>query len=373
MPWHKRLRWRLIAPQFLVVVVGVGIMVLATGLILSSAPSLIRPLLSELVTQPGSIQEVEDGILATFRNGILLSVFIAALLALIAGVVSAIVLWRIIIAPLQQVAHSSQRIADGRYSERVAVPTSSGEAMSQLVISFNQMASVLEKTEQERLTLLGNVTHELRTPLTGLRGYVEGMLDGLFPTNEETFAWMSKEIGRLQNLVDDIQNLSRIEAGQFSLDLQDFELTTVVKRIMNELQPQAQSKALTMTLTAPAEPILIHGDDDRTVQVLINLIGNAIHYTPDNGQIAVTLSKGSRDANIAIQDSGIGIPVELLPYVFERFYRVDQSRARKSGGSGIGLTIARHLVWALGGEMSASSEGENRGSTFSFTLPLAQS
>lgn len=371
MPWYQRLRWRLIAPQFLVVVVGVGIMILATWLILNNASELIRPALQAIAETPDRIDESEANIITIFRDGILLSILIAAILALIAGVASAIVLWRIIIAPLQQVASSSQRIADGRYSERVDIPTNSGQAMAHLVINFNQMAAALEKTEQERVALLSNVSHELRTPLTGLRGYVDGMLDGLFPANEETFAWMSQEIKRLQRLVEDIQNLSRIEAGQFSLNFADFELTAVIQRIINELRPQAQSKNIGLASNIERPEIYVHADRDRTTQVLINLLGNAIHYTPEDGQITVFVHENGRFAHISVKDNGIGIPADALPYLFERFYRVDSSRARKSGGSGIGLTIVRHLVWAMGGETAVTSEGEGQGSTFSFTLPLA--
>lgn len=368
--WYKRLRWRLIAPQFLVVLVGVFIMVLATLLILGTAPALIHPHLLELASNPDLVNETEQDILATFRSAILLSVLIAAVLALITGIVSSITLWRIIIAPLQQVAGSSRRIADGRYSERVAVPTNSGLAMAQLVINFNQMTAALEQTEQQRVALLSNVSHELRTPLTGLRGYLEGMLDGLFPANEETFAWMSKEIDRLHRLVNDIQNLSHIEAGQFSLDFQEVGLTAIIQDIINELQPQAQSKEINLILEPSSTPIKVQADPDRTTQILINLIGNAIRYTPDGGRINIAVNQSGRNAKIAVQDSGIGIPAESLPYVFERFYRVDPSRARNSGGSGIGLTISRHLAWAMGGEIVVTSEGTNKGSTFTLTLPL---
>lgn len=370
MPWYKRLRWRLIAPQFLVVLVGVGMMILATWLILNAAPALLRPYLLQLVTEPDSLQQVEAEILKTIRNGILFSVFIAALFALVAGIISAFVLWRMIIAPLQEVASSSQRIANGRYNERVDVPTESGQAMAQLVISFNQMAEALAQTENERVALLSNVAHELRTPLTGLRGYVEGMMDNLFEANEETLTWILHEIERLQRLVTDIQNLSRIEAGQFALDLQKFELATIIERTVTELQPQAQSKNITLTAVQPSTPILVHADADRSTQILLNLIGNAIRYTPEGGKIDISVQVNGRYAYVSVQDNGIGIPIDVLPYLFERFYRVDNSRSRKSGGSGIGLTIARHLVWAMGGEMEVSSEGAGKGSTFTFSLPL---
>ncbi|NIP25420.1 MAG: two-component sensor histidine kinase, partial [Phycisphaerae bacterium] len=115
----------------------------------------------------------------------------------------------------------------------------------------------------------------------------------------------------------------------------------------------------------------VHADSDRTTQILINLIGNAIRYTPDGGEIAIEIQTNGRYATIEVQDTGIGIPADSLPYVFERFYRVDASRARKSGGSGIGLTISRHLAWAMAGELTVTSDGLDKGSTFTLTLPLA--
>lgn len=373
MPWYKQLRWRLVATQFLVAFVGVAIMMLATRLIiLSTAPLVIRPQLVALLENPASLAGTENHLILAFRNAVLGSVAVAAVGAITAGVISSYILWRTLIAPLLQMAESSQRIAGGRYGERVRVPDSSGQAMARLVISFNQMAAALEQVEQQRVTLLGNVAHELRTPLSGLKGYLEGVMDGLFPANEETFAWMSEEIERLNRLVDDIQRLSRIEAGQFALAPEEFDVTAVAHRVVTEMQAQARSKKITLTVEAPPGPIFAHADMDRVVQVMINLMANAICYTPEEGSISIALDKDNHAVYASIRDTGIGIPAEALPYVFERFYRVDQSRARSSGGSGIGLTISRHLVWAMRGEITATSEGKGMGAVFTFSLPLSR-
>lgn len=373
MPWYKRLRWRLIGSQFWVALVGVAIMMLATRIIiLRSVPVVIRPLLETLLQDPSMLLQTEVDLALAFRNAVLFSVLFAALGAVIAGTFSSFLLWRTIIKPMRQVADSSQRIADGRFDERVAVPESSGEAMAQLVTSFNQMTATLEEVEQQRVNLLGNIAHELRTPLTGLKGYLEGLLDGLFPANEETFAWMTQEVDRLGRLVNDIQHLSRIESGQFSLDFQSVDVRLLAQRVVAQLQPQAQSKQIRLQVVPGGKSPLALADADRTAQILINLIGNAIRYTPENGVVDVAVGLNGRFTEISVQDNGIGIPPEALPYLFERFYRVDQSRARTSGGSGIGLTISRHLVWAMGGELTAVSAGPNQGSCFTFTLPLAQ-
>ena len=192
MPWYKRLRWRLIASQFLVAFVGVSMMMLATRLIiLGTAPDVIRPQLMSLLEDPAQITQIEENLIYVFRDAVLASVAAAAAAAITAGVFSSYLLWRTLIAPLRQMADSSRRVADGRYAERVIVPENSGEAMAQLVVSFNQMAATLEQIEQQRVNLLGNIAHELRTPLTSLKRYLEGLMDGLFPANEETFAWMT--------------------------------------------------------------------------------------------------------------------------------------------------------------------------------------
>jgi histidine kinase len=372
MPWYKQLRWRLIGSQFLVALVGVSAMMLATRIIiLTTAPVVIRPLLMSLLENGTTALQTESELIIAFRNAVLLSVLFAAAAAIIAGILSSALLWKIIIVPLRRVAESSQRIADGRFDERVHVPENSGQAMAMLGTSFNQMATVLEEVEQQRVTLLGNISHELRTPLAGLKGYLEGLMDGLFPANEETFDWMTQEVDRLGRLVDDIQHLSRIESGQFSLNFQSVDIQALAQRVISQLQIQAQSKQISLELLYQTDPIWVQADADRAAQIMINLVGNGIRYTPEGGEVRVQVERNGRQAEITVQDNGIGIPAEALPYLFERFYRVDQSRARVSGGSGIGLTISRHLVWAMGGELTAVSDGTDQGSCFTFTLPLA--
>lgn len=372
MPWYRRLRWRLIGSQFVVAFVGVAVMMVATRIIiLRSAPNIIYPYLNALVENPQLLSETEGHLIISFRNAVLASVAVAAVAAIGAGVFSSYVIWRTIIVPLRQLAISSRRIADGRYNERVSVPKNTGEAMAQLVVNFNEMADTLEGVEQQRITLLNNISHELRTPLTGLKGYIEGLQDGLFPANGETYDLMVHEVDRLHRLVEDIQKLSRVEAGQVSLDLAAFSINEVVQRVAAQMQPQAKLKKIRIETRSVDSNTVVYADSDRTAQVLINLVSNALRYTPENGRISIEVQQNNPYALIAVQDNGAGIPTDAIPYLFERFYRVDQSRARKSGGSGIGLTISRHLVWAMGGEIAVESAGLNKGSTFTFTLPLA--
>ncbi|HSH04878.1 MAG TPA: HAMP domain-containing sensor histidine kinase [Anaerolineae bacterium] len=372
MPWYKRLRWRLIGAQFLVASVGVLLMLIFTQLIIhDSGQNILRPALTNLLNHPDQLATTEQELLDAFEQGVYAAVSFAASGAVLAGIISSYLIWRTIISPLNALARSSQRIANGHYNERVNAPANSGQAMHHLTLNFNQMAESLAQIEKQRVALLGNISHELRTPLAGLKGYLEGLIDGLMPNDPETFVWMLHEVDRLTRLVNDIQNLSRIEAGQIKLNWETFDLTTTAQHVIAQLQSQAQTKNINLHLAPDAAATtFVHADLDRTKQILINLIGNAIQYTPDNGTITLNLTRQQNQVILTVTDTGQGIPPDALPLLFERFYRVDQSRARTSlSGSGIGLTISRHLAWAMGGELEATSLGLGLGSTFTLTLP----
>jgi histidine kinase len=345
----RQLRWRIVAAQLLVVVVGV-VTLIATADWLAA-----RAVVVEL--------------LPTFRSAVGQALAVAAMAATLAGLGASLLLMREILRPLRQLARSARRIAAGRYDERVIVPAS--DELADVATSFNQMAAALETVEQQRITLIGNVAHELRTPLAGLEGYLEGLLDGVLPSDPETINAMQQEVRRLRRLVGDLQELSRVETGQVPLRIEHVDLLALVRRVEAQLRPQLLGRCLEVVAETGDVPLLVSADPDRTAQIVINLVGNAIRYTPEDGRITVRLVVADGRAQVVVEDSGIGIPPDALPYIFERFYRVDPSRSRSSGGSGIGLTIARHLAWAMGGELTAASAGQGQGSTFTLTLPLA--
>jgi histidine kinase len=349
MGFWRQLRWRIIAAQLLVVVVGV-VTLIATADWLAA-----RALEGELVPQ--------------FRSAVGQALAVAAVAATLAGLGASLLLTREILRPLRQLARGSRRIAAGHYDERVIVPAS--DELADVASSFNQMAGALETVEQRRIALIGNVAHELRTPLAGLEGYLEGLLDGVLPSDPETISAMQHEVRRLRRLVGDLQELSRVEAGQLPLHIEQVDLLALARRVVTQLRPQLLGQCLEVAAEADDESVLVQADPDRTAQILVNLVGNALRYTPEDGCITVRVSVADGRAQLAVEDSGIGIPPEALAYIFERFYRVDPSRSRSSGGSGIGLTIARHLAWAMGGELIASSAGLGQGSTFTLSLPLA--
>ena len=372
----RQLKWRIVAANMLVVLVGVAaVLLMAFVATRFFVPNSIEDGLADLAAAgaagatPQKMASVTAELLETFRQSVSTSVLVAAISAIVAGMVASLLLVREILRPLRQIAWSSKRIAGGHYDERVPIPGS--DELAQVATNFNEMAEALARVEETRVALIGDVSHELRTPLTGLAGYLEGMMDGLFPTNEVTIALMNQEVRRMRRLVDDLQTLSRVEAGQFSLDLAYLDLRKPVELVVAQLQPQWQAQSIQLEVNLPPSSVVVQADNDRVAQVLLNILGNAIAYTPEGGAIYIAVTQDGGSAFVTVEDTGIGISQEQQPFLFERFYRVDHSRSRSSGGSGIGLTISRHLAWAMGGELSAFSDGIGKGSTFIFTLPLA--
>jgi len=326
----------------------------------------------EMGSMMGQGQELGNGMMgefyqnfqASFNESLLTSIFVA----MAAAIAVSFIFSRSIIAPIRDMTAASQRIANGHYDERVN--SRGSDELGQLADRFNQMAEQLEQVESMRRRLIGDVTHELRTPLTAIKGSAEGLIDGILPATDETYGQIHAEAERLNRLVDDLQELSRVEARAYQLDFRDLDASMLIQTVIKRMQFQFDEKRVTLTINLPPHPVMLHADEDRIVQVLTNLVGNALQYTPKNGEVTISLESTGNEARFSVKDTGIGIPPDHLPHIFDRFYRVDKSRSRAHGGSGIGLTIAKHLVEAHGGKIWAESEGEGKGSTFVFTLPL---
>lgn len=307
---------------------------------------------------------------ANFRASMFQSLGYAVTASVLAALLLSLLLSRRIVAPIHTLTDASQRITAGHYAERVQV--NGTDEIAHLATGFNQMATQLEQVEVMRRQLIGDVTHELRTPLTSIKGYMEGLVDGVLPATPETFNQIHREADRLSRLVDDLQELSSVEAKAYSLDIHPVALSNLVQTTLVRLSPQATAKSITLHSQLPADLPLIEADEDRITQVLVNLVANAIQYTPDQGEVTVSAKRQGEEILVSVADSGIGIPPEHLANLFTRFYRVDKSRSRNAGGgSGIGLTIAKHLVEAHGGRIWAESKGDGQGSTFTFILKVA--
>lgn len=328
-------------------------------------------------TSPGrGLGGMMGGLFANFLLAVRDSLTWAALAATLAGVLASLLIARQVVAPVRAMRDASQRIARGHYNERVALPDGKAEGeldeLGRLALSFNEMALRLEQTETMRRQLIGDVAHELRTPLTTIRGSAEGLIDGILPPEIETFQQIYRESERLGRLVEDLQELSRVEAGAYELNKNPVAVVDLAQSVVERLGRQFNDKGVLLETHISADLPVVLADEYRIGQVLTNLVGNALQYTPSGGRVVISALEDAGDICIAVSDTGTGLASEHLEHVFDRFYRVDKSRSRAAGGSGIGLTIARYLVEAHGGRIWAESPGEGQGSTFAFTLPVAK-
>ena len=296
-----------------------------------------------------------------FLWGGLLAVAIALLLSF--------VLSRRILAPVKALSQAARRLGKGDFSQRVHF-RDKGE-VGELAQSFNSMANDLERTEQLRRNMVADVAHELRTPLSNLSGYLEAIRDGVIKPDSDTVNSLVEEASSLSRLVDDLQELSLSDAGELKLLCQNEDVAALIKQAVAARQPQAAAKGLRLAVSLPEKLPLISIDSHRIKQVLRNLLENAVAHTSRGGSITIKVWQQDNQVKTSVVDTGEGIPAEDLPNIFERFYRVDKSRTRATGGSGLGLTIAKRLVEAHGGRIEVESE-MGKGSTFTFTLPVSE-
>ena len=293
------------------------------------------------------------------------SLLIALAVSLGAAAIVSTLVARRIVRPVHEVRDATRRLANGHYDERVAEP---GEReLAELARDVNRLAVELETIERRRARLVSEVAHEMRTPLTTIEGYVEGMLDGIFEPTEEVLVAIGEETSRLQRLASD---LSRAEEGAVALHVRVVDLGDLAATSAERLRPQFDEKGVTLAVRG-GPPLPVEVDPDRVAQVLTNLFGNALTYTPTGGRVEVQASRDHERARIAVSDTGIGLSPDDLELVFDRFYRV-QGPDRPAGGSGIGLTIARGLARAHHGDIEAASPGVEAGSCFTLVLPIAQ-
>jgi len=371
---RTRLGFKIFLSYLVVILVGVVVLAVSVSLVLPGAFDRHMMGMRGMMGMMGDDHGM-DSLFQGFRSGVYDALKLAALAASVAAIAVGFLITRQIVAPVRALSLASRRIASGRYNERVKLAGENPNDMDelgQLAQDFNHMAENLERTEALRRQLIGDVSHELRTPLTAIKGSLEALIDGVLPAEPETFEQIYQEADRLQRLVNDLQELSRVEAGVFKLDLQPLLLADLLKTVTIRLERQYAEKGVRLAIDLPADLSEVQADADRLSQVLFNLVGNALQYTPAGGLVTVAARRQGEEVQVSVQDTGIGIAAEHLPYVFDRFYRADRSRARVSGGSGIGLTIARHLVEAHGGRIWAESPGPGKGSTFTFTLPVTK-
>ncbi|HUV16818.1 MAG TPA: ATP-binding protein [Pelolinea sp.] len=307
----------------------------------------------------------------TFRAAVNDSLLISAAVAFIIAGVAGLVISRLITRPVKNLTDASLRIANGDYAQRVPRDEIQSDELGQLALSFNQMAEKLEQTETIRRQMIGDISHELRTPLTAIKGSLEGLMDGVLAAEDLTYQQIYREADRLQRLVEDLQELSRVEAVQFKLNKKVIKVKDLVENSTNTLEGAFSKKEVKLDYLVGNELPDVQADHDRVLQVLQNLLGNALQFTPKGGEVMIEVKVISGFLEFSVKDNGAGIDVRHLAHIFERFYRADPSRSRANGGgSGIGLTISKSLIEAHGGRIWAESKGKGRGSIFFFTLPV---
>jgi signal transduction histidine kinase len=284
---------------------------------------------------------------------------------------------RKITGPLRALEQASERIADGNYNYEIKLGGS--DEITRLAHSFNRMAQALRLTEQKRKDLVADVSHELRTPLASIQGYTEVLRDGLVPSRErqeEILDHVLKEVKHLTGMVNSMRVWVNNEQSLEHLDLEVMPVRYIADMVVERFRPLATNKGINLELEMAQPELQVRTDADALSRALSNLVDNALRYTPEGGSITLKVNQEPRNgqtprANFEVCDTGCGIAPEHLPFIFERFYRVDKSRDRTTGGSGLGLAIVRDTVHALGGDVKIESTvGE--GTRILFSLPIVQ-
>ncbi|GAA0466856.1 putative sensor histidine kinase [Actinoplanes capillaceus] len=354
---------RLFAAQALVVLTGsvtLGLVTAAVG------PAIFHNHLSQFAghVDPAAARHVEEA----YASASAVSLTVALFAALFAALAVSAYVARRVAHPVSQLAAAAEDIADGRYGTRVAAP-GLGEDFETVVAAFNAMAGRLAEVEATRQRLLADLGHELRTPVATIEAYVDAAEDGVLVPDEDTWAVLRAQTGRLRRLTEDIAAVSRAEEHQLNLQRRHVAVADLVEAAVAAARPRYLDKGITLAEQVTAELPQIHADLERIGQVLGNLLDNALRHTPAGGTVTVTADRDPTGVRVTVADTGEGIAAEHLPHIFERFYRADTARDRTRGGSGIGLAIVRAIITEHGGRVTAHSGGPETGTTFVVTLP----
>ncbi|HEY7331412.1 MAG TPA: ATP-binding protein [Candidatus Limnocylindria bacterium] len=351
------LRVRLIGLWALMALVVAGVMILAVHRFGSAQ-------IMHLAMEAGASEAEAQAMFDEYVGQVLL---LGAGVGVVLGGLAAWWLLRRILRPLDRMADASRAIASGDLAARV--PAAPDPELQRLTDAFNAMAATLQRVEELRRALVEDVAHELRTPLTSLQGYLEAMADGVVEPTPEMLRTVHEEIVRLTRLVEGLDQLARGEAGHREQARGEVDLAALVERAVAIQSPELASRRIAIRVEDPASLPRLLAEPDAVGQVLSNLMQNAARYTDDGGEIVVRLREEGGWVRCAVENTGADIPPDELPLIWERLHRVDPSRARVSGGAGIGLAIVRQIVEAHGGQVGAAS-ADGRTSIW-FRLPAA--
>jgi len=294
--------------------------------------------------------------------GLVRILFSISMMGILVGVISS----RGLAAPLNNLAKAARAVGSQDLTQRIELKGTS--EIREVAVAFNSMAAALEEADSLRNNMLADIAHELRTPLTVIQGNLRAILDDVYELDKVEVARLYDQTRQLSRLVEDLHDLALLEAKEFSLNIDEFDLNNMINDVAEIYQPIFDDQGIKLNLDLPDES-LIQGDCARLTQCLNNLLNNALRHSPNGGIVSVGLVDQTDMTVISVQDTGTGITDDHLPYIFDRFYRVDSDRNRRTGGSGLGLAITQALVQAHGGEITAASAGKDQGSEFLIILP----
>ncbi len=316
-----------------------------------------------LFADPLPQQTLQDS-LSEFGTELLPILLQAGAVGLIVAILLARLISRSVAEPLQTVADAASKMAAGNLSERV--PIRGPSEVRSVAEAFNKMSENVQASHRSQQDFLANVSHDLKTPLTSIQGFSQAIMDGVGDPIESARI-IHDEAARLNRMVVELTDLARLQAGRLSMKIAPVDMGQLAAAIGQRLMIVAKEKGIRLSVEASAMPP-IAGDGDRLVQVLTNLISNAINYTPSGGEVCVRTAIRSGGVEVSVQDTGVGISPQELPRIFERFYQVDKARGPRRG-NGLGLAIVQEIAQAHGGRITVASEGEGRGATFTLWIP----
>jgi|LGVF01.2.fsa_nt_gb signal transduction histidine kinase len=349
-PIKQRLLWKLLLVN---VVPVIAVVVLTIWLAIDRlAANYFMVLMDDYMIEPVETHRA-------FLTAINYYLLWASLAGLLLALLLSYLLTRRVLRPLSQMVTATRDVAAGNFTTRVDVTVN--DEVGELGNAFNCMADSLERVEKLRKSMVADVAHELRTPLTNLRGYLEGLSDGVLPPEKQTFVMLQEENLRLVHLVEDLQQLAKADAADAYLNRQELDLGELIGEMLALYKPNFAEKSISVSCTIKPHTTRISGDRDKLLQAVRNLLENAWKYTPAGGRMTIDFEDTEAGIKVAFANNGAPIADKDLSLIFERFYRTDASRSREAGGAGLGLAIVKQLIEAHGGRVGAESDnGETR-------------
>lgn len=326
----------------------------------------IRPMIENNIYQGSVVILTPESALRDQISGVYIIIWFSALLVMLASVV--IIYYfaqRILIKPLYELNEVAGKMKAGDFSQRANI--SSGDEIGQLGESFNLMAESMENTDKNRRELISNISHELRSPITSIRGFIAGILDGIIPKDKENYYLnlVYEEIQRLTRLINDLLDLSALETGKVSMNITEVELNEIIRVSLIKFETKINDKKLKIDITLDSEHLYVAGDRDRLIQVVTNLLDNAIKHCTEEGNIEVSTKVKGKKVTVSIYNDGTPLNEEETKNIWNRFYKADKSRTKKDS-TGLGLPIVRNILTQL--NETVWVENKETGVTFLFTL-----